>query len=655
MVFRRPSAVESTASEGLACRRDIEAQLLIFRCALLGEDYAQACGTDCECYSTKNAQLQARHKHLREDRDHYKVLSENAQLTVECQALENEAARYKSLYEFLDATRLLSAPSCPRTITDLPPEIMLFIFERAVAPPFLASPLYTALETPWLTAMSTKCALSLVSRSWHQTAAQVLYRDVGLRSIGQVTAFLETLLNARMDLASLLCPPSLVRGIVHLRLSEHLRYWKNWMEFLATSSHCLETLQLPLADHEIDKYAPSWLVFPALLTLTLLSDYESILRVAAKWGMPRLQNLTLNGFGFNNTAQALQALALQNGQNVKYLHLHSPSRRLLDDDIRAVLSFPRLEHLVLSPNMSGTLAHPALQWIDLWEPQLDKNYTGDTNLLGLPNLSETPLFQEVNTEHCPSLRGMRSLDHGLFHMWDLPRLLKPCAAPPLGEYTAWEYPRVCVKQSANRLWRGDLECVHVDGSIDEEESEGESEEDEDEDDEDEDDEDEDGEDEEDGDGDDEDSEDDAGSDDDVNIGEDANDDENDAATSASITRKRSESLLSCFAMDEDDSDEAEGQDNEDETECDDENDDEGEEDADEDDDASTDSDEESSDEDDDFVFYPDSSSYSDSDSVHSSDTKGDVEEKVSDNDQIPQLMHDEALAIFRRWPRPGVD
>ncbi|KAL1710586.1 hypothetical protein EV121DRAFT_251361, partial [Schizophyllum commune] len=521
------------------------------------EDHAQACGTYCECHSTKNAQLQARHKHLREDRDHYKLLSENAQLTVECQALENEAARYKSLYEFLDATRLLSAPSRPRTITDLPSEIMLFIFERAVAPPFLVSPLYNALETPWLTAMSTKCALSLVSRSWHQTASQVLYRDVGLRSIGLITAFLETLLNARMDLASLvrsitmacyiynddmrtilllcrrlhsfsmcsrdgahcdffplqLCPPSLVRGIVHLRLSEHLWYWENLMEFLATSSHCLETLQLPLADHGIDKYAPSELVFPALLTLTLISDYDSILRVAAKWGMPRLQNLTLNGFGFNNTAQALQALALQNG--------HS-SRRLLDDDIRAVQSFPRLEHLVLSPNMSGTLAHPTLKWIDLWEPQLDKNYTGDTNLLGLPNLSETPLFQKVNTEHCPSLCAMRSLNHGLFHMWDLPRLLKPCAAPPLGENTAWEYPGVCVKQSVNRVRRGDLECVHVDARIDEEsESEGEEDEDEDEDDEDQDEGDEE-------DGDDEDAEDGAGSDDDVNIGKGANVDEENA-------------------------------------------------------------------------------------------------------------------------------
>ncbi|KAL1723871.1 hypothetical protein EV715DRAFT_285933 [Schizophyllum commune] len=300
------------------------------------------------------------------------------------------------------------------------------------------------------------------------------------------------------------------------------------------------------------------------------------------------------------------------------------------------------------------LAHPTLQWIDLWEPQLDKNYTGDTKLLGLPNLSETPLFQEVNTEHCPSLRGMRSLDHGLFHMWDLPRLLKPYAAPPLGEYTAWEYPGVCVKQSANRVWRGDLERVHVDGRIDAEESESEGERDEDEDDgdeesEDEDDEDEDGEDEEDGDGDDEDAEDGAGSDDDVNIGKGANVDEEDAVQSASITSKRSEFLLSYSTMDEDDSDEAEAQDDEDETVCDDG------EDADEDDDASTDSDEESSDEDDDSVFHPDSSSYSDSDSVHSSDTEGDVEEQVSDNEEIPQLMHDEALAIFRRWPRLGVD
>ncbi|KAL1681748.1 hypothetical protein EV122DRAFT_260236 [Schizophyllum commune] len=588
------------------------------------EDYAQACGTD------------SRHKHLREDRDHYKVLSENAQLTVECQALENEAARYKSLYEFLDATRLL--------------------------------PLYTALETPWLTAMSTKRALSLVSRSWHQTTAQVLYRDVGLRKIYNDDMQTILLLCRRLHSFSMcsrdgahcdffplqLCPPSLVRGIVHLRLSEHLRYWENLMEFLATSSHCLETLQLPLADHGIDKYAPSGLVFPALLTLSLTSDYELILRVAAKWGMPRLQNLTLNGFGFNNTAQALQALALQNGQYVKYLHLHSSSRRLLDDDIRAVQSFRRLEHLVLSPNMLGTLAHPALQWIDLWEPQLDKNYTGDTNLLGLPNLSETPLFQEVNTEHCPSLCGMRSLDHGLFHMRDMPWLLKPCAAPPLGEYTAWEYPGVCVKQSANRVWRGDLERVHS-------ESEGErdedgDEDDEDEDSEDEDDEDEDGEDEEDGDGDDEDAEDGAGSDDDVNIGKGANVDEEDAVQSASIPRKRSESLLSySMAMEEDDSDEAEAQDAGDETECDDENDDEGEEDTDEYDDASTVRDEESSDEDDDSVFYPDSSSYSDSDSVHSSDTEGDVEEQVSDNEEILQLMHDEALAIFRRWPRLGVD
>ncbi|KAI4520424.1 hypothetical protein K525DRAFT_257550 [Schizophyllum commune Loenen D] len=617
------------------------------------EDHAQACGTDCECHLTKNAQLQARHKHLREDRDHYKLLSENAQLTVECQALENEAARYKSLYEFLDATRLLSAPSCPRAITDLPPEVMLFIIERAVAPPFLASPLYTALEAPWLTAMSTKCALSLVSRSWHRTAAQVLYRDVGLRSIGQITAFLETLLNARIDLASLvrsitmacyvphqheeiynddmrtilllcrrlhsfsmcsrdgahcdfcplqLCPPSLV--------SEHLWYWENLMELLATSSHCLETLQLPLADH--GKYAPSGLVFPALLTLTLITDYDSILRVAAKWGMPRLQNLTLNGFGFNNTAQALQALALQNG--------HS-SRRLLDDDIQAVQSFPRFEHL----------------------PQLDKNYTGDTNLLGLPNLRETPpLFQEVNTEHCSSLRGMRSLDHGLFHMWDLPRLLKPCAAPPLGEYTAWEYPGVC--------------RVHVEGRIDEEESEieGGRDDDEHEDSEDEDDEDGDGEDKEDGDGDDEDAEDGAGSSDDLNFGKGANVGEEDAFQSASITRKRSESLLSYSTMDEDDSDEAEAQDDENETECDDGNDDDVE-DADEDDDASTDRDEESSDEVDDSVFYPDSSSCSDSDSVHSSDTEGDVEEQVSDDEELPQLMHDEALAIFRRGPRLAVD
>ena len=59
------------------------------------EDYAQACGTDCECHSTRNAHLQARYKHLRDDRDHYKLLSENVQLTGECQALENEAARYK--------------------------------------------------------------------------------------------------------------------------------------------------------------------------------------------------------------------------------------------------------------------------------------------------------------------------------------------------------------------------------------------------------------------------------------------------------------------------------------------------------------------------------------------------------------------------------
>ncbi|KAI5900084.1 uncharacterized protein SCHCODRAFT_02562157 [Schizophyllum commune H4-8] len=88
-------------------------------------------------------------------------------------------------------------------VSDIPAEILQSILDFTVAPTFLLTPGLTIREDAWLIYMKIKRSLPLVCRSWYASANPMLYRDIALRSVGQVAALLETLQNAP-TLASLI-------------------------------------------------------------------------------------------------------------------------------------------------------------------------------------------------------------------------------------------------------------------------------------------------------------------------------------------------------------------------------------------------------------------------------------------------------------------
>ncbi|KAL1705713.1 hypothetical protein EV121DRAFT_258218 [Schizophyllum commune] len=88
-------------------------------------------------------------------------------------------------------------------VSDIPAEILQSIFDFTVAPTFLLTPGLAVREDAWLIYMKIKRSLPLVCRSWYASANPMLYRDIALRSVGQVAALLQTLQSAP-TLASLI-------------------------------------------------------------------------------------------------------------------------------------------------------------------------------------------------------------------------------------------------------------------------------------------------------------------------------------------------------------------------------------------------------------------------------------------------------------------
>ena len=72
-------------------------------------------------------------------------------------------------------------------------EILQLIFDRIITPSCFIAPGYSVCEYPWLAAMAAKRNLPLVCRSWYHASIELLYRDIGIRSIGQVCALAKTI------------------------------------------------------------------------------------------------------------------------------------------------------------------------------------------------------------------------------------------------------------------------------------------------------------------------------------------------------------------------------------------------------------------------------------------------------------------------------
>ncbi|KAI5827032.1 hypothetical protein K523DRAFT_279844 [Schizophyllum commune Tattone D] len=452
------------------------------------------------------------------------LISENRQLKEQSQRLLAKLELYRS---FLTGTQLKlayseeleisSKPLRCGPITKLPPELLLSIFQWAVPPSFLISPLYKARDDAWVRSMDTKRALSLVCRSWHITSAEILYENIGLRSVGQIAAFLDTLtrsvyaymvrsitiscyvaphhaafynedLQAILTLCSRLhtfsirvhqydmpishhiplqlLPVHHIHRIVNLDLSCGSGFdLPEIVLILERTCGHLESLHFGLSASDGNAIRLPQLIFTTLTTLSIMSSLPNFWSAMANsWAMPHLRNLTAD---FSQSVGTLgetgfQTFLIKNCANIEYLcirvsifEMHIPLPGLQE----SLQYCARLQHLVLPRCTDAHIRypHPSVRWIDMSEqPGLYDDLAAYLQHL------RSGAF---NTSF-PSLLGARELDFGLSDMHDISRFLRPDSQMQDGQVVSFEYAGISIKQSAGCVWRADLDYVHVDQSTD---------------------------------------------------------------------------------------------------------------------------------------------------------------------------------------------
>ncbi|KAL1669999.1 hypothetical protein GGF50DRAFT_15091, partial [Schizophyllum commune] len=349
-------------------------------------------------------------------------------------------------------------------ITKLPPELLLSIFQWAVPPSFLISPLYKARDDAWVRSMDTKRALSLVCRSWHITSAEILYENIGLRSVGQIAAFLDTL--TRSVYAYMLLPVHHIHRIVNLDLSCGSGFdLPEIVLILERTCGHLESLHFGLSASDGNAIRLPQLIFTTLTTLSIMSSLPNFWSAMANsWAMPHLRNLTAD---FSQSVGTLgetgfQTFLIKNCANIEYLcirvsifEMHIPLPGLQE----SLQYCARLQHLVLPRCTDAHIRypHPSVRWIDMSEqPGLYDDLAAYLQHL------RSGAF---NTSF-PSLLGARELDFGLSDMHDISRFLRPDSQMQDGQVVSFEYAGISIKQSAGCVWRADLDYVHVDQSTD---------------------------------------------------------------------------------------------------------------------------------------------------------------------------------------------
>ncbi|KAI5890461.1 uncharacterized protein SCHCODRAFT_02583550 [Schizophyllum commune H4-8] len=435
--------------------------------------------------------------------------SEISQLEEKCRRLEDELARYEFAYGPLgDIVEPHSPVDAHYGYAHLPAEVLSIIFDWAMEPSFLIRPTFATIPSDaWAICMRTKHSLTLVCRSWNAVALEYLYRDIGFTSIGQIAAFQETLSKSKGDLASsvrtitvacyvasyhrhvyyedlcaillmcrrlhsfstciresldpfdhrfqsYLCPISLPRSVVNLSLNDEPHLTVAEVLPLAKSTSCrLQSLHLTLTDSTEDDMFERNLVFECLTTFSLDCRRVDILHMVSRWSTPRLKYLTISSVNLPDAENSFLVFLMSKGREIEYLHLRDGWSTINGSNQQGVQQYcPKLQHLVMSFRMRWTVSHPSVRWVDIWEPP---EYTGGAR--------EIPSFRgyvrRLPTVF-PALRGIRTLDYGLFFMPDLPRILRP--TEDIRDVAVFEHPGICVKQSAGRLWRADMKYTDID-------------------------------------------------------------------------------------------------------------------------------------------------------------------------------------------------
>ncbi|TRM66777.1 hypothetical protein BD626DRAFT_627263 [Schizophyllum amplum] len=463
---------------------------------------------------------------LQQKEEYDRLVVENAQLKVQCQRLQDTIAQYISRFGTLVISEELSfihSRTHRHDIADLPPEILLLIFKRSVAPAFLISPSYSVYEESWMECMRTKQTLSLVCRLWQQVAIELLYEDIGFRSIGQLAALLETLTTKPQlahlvrsltvachiaphtasvyigDLLSILrmCqrlhtisfrvhgvsqnhvsplpvrPTTPFAHVVNLHFAEAPSSLQDLLPILTNMSPRLQSLRIVLANSDTTPVPK--LIFQAMTTFILTTPWinqSSIRDVAKKWIMPCVENVTFSLSVYLPIPSppptmviledAFQTFANRNGSRIRYLQLHAAYCVYTGAGMKYSVDIqPMLRHCPLLEHLvlPANMRHPISHPTLKWIDVWEPH-----------QLSCRDIWTEVDNLTkvvFPRLRGVRTIDCALSLMMDLPRVIHPDVCAGLGAaVAAFEYPGIKVKVTEARLWRADMEHWHADDNAD---------------------------------------------------------------------------------------------------------------------------------------------------------------------------------------------
>ncbi|KAI0762943.1 hypothetical protein C8Q74DRAFT_1371911 [Fomes fomentarius] len=120
----------------------------------------------------------------------------------EVQVLRHErAALGRSVVTVMRQSGLLLPPSrtTPPTFLDFPPEIILRVFRNAVAPRWEHDPsIVRGPHTAWLRELRMKKGFPLLCKATFSSGMQVLYEDIVIRRMGQISALAQTLRTSDM-------------------------------------------------------------------------------------------------------------------------------------------------------------------------------------------------------------------------------------------------------------------------------------------------------------------------------------------------------------------------------------------------------------------------------------------------------------------------
>ncbi|KAF7315837.1 hypothetical protein MIND_00100100 [Mycena indigotica] len=323
--------------------------------------------------------------------------------------------------KLLAAYEALSSYRRPKiSVAELPHEILLAIFPKSLPPLWmLRNTRELTLGSMYTIDLEYKTSLTLVCKNWNLVATEMLYKNIHLRSVGQMTAFLRTLserkstygeIVRRIDLSCFVprgyhrlfdeqtrqilanCPrlnhfgfvpiyripslchnlPTLPTTITSIEFTEKV---DTMLMLGALTQLCgsLRSVCLPFSEGHQDWYPQlNFLLLEELRVSIRLKEAHITLPMPLiwTWSMPKLERLWLTSVAGGHQSIALIPLFLEAfGTNVTFLALNwnFGTSGILED-----IFCPKLKHLAVTcKHWIGecTLTvrgHPGLQFLDVW-------------------------------------------------------------------------------------------------------------------------------------------------------------------------------------------------------------------------------------------------------------------------------------------------